>query len=644
MELWINPELKFELLQLEALTPAAISQHYHYKVTVLQPMDIDPTDCVGQFVQIRCSNQSIPGVIVATQQMTGSERPHFQINLASPLEALAQQPQSKVFVRQTLKEVVQSLLSGQVAYQWQVEHQFLPEDFVQYKQNDLDFLQRILAERGIFWYFLCSGKLLITDHFSHASVHHCHFVEKNNLCPADATWLTGMVLHQQLLAESVVLKDCDLYQVDAEREWQQRNYTAVKGYGQCYHFADHGLLPTSGEYTSLIRQQAIDCQREHYRAQSPCSDIQLGDVIHLKQHPEPSWNQAYRVIAIEHRLDARNEHSSDVDYSNELKLMALQTNYRPQVPQVAKELALLANVIGTAGGIAHLDEKGCYAIKFVFSNNDDAIISGVPLNQAYVGPNSGIHFPLPANTLVLVGFVYGVLTRPVILGVVPTEQQPGPVTHKNPQQSVIQSLLKQNLTFTEGKQLQSIQLENKPLQQSISLVKDKHQQRWQLQDTNGKLRLKSERAFTVQAGGEASLKIQQDSLWQVGKNLSLMAPTKDIKLTTQGVMSFKIQKSWHLQSQQMNFSGHDLKIQHQANGEWFVEQGDMSLSVEQGGLQMKSQAMYLSSLSNRSLTIETPKAKIKISSQGEITFTANKISLIADKLLTTARSMQKGPK
>ena len=51
--------------------------------------------------------------------------------------------------------------------------------------------------------------------------------------------------------------------------------------------------------------------------------------------------------------------------------------------------------------------------------------------QPFAGPSQGMHFPLRPGTEVLVAFVDGDLDRPVIVGAVPNEITPSPVTSKD---------------------------------------------------------------------------------------------------------------------------------------------------------------------------------------------------------------------
>ncbi|AUX21280.1 uncharacterized protein SOCEGT47_017610 [Sorangium cellulosum] len=83
---------------------------------------------------------------------------------------------------------------------------------------------------------------------------------------------------------------------------------------------------------------------------------------------------------------------------------------------------------------ARIDPTGRYTVQFHF---DTAAGGGakasrpVRMAQPHAGPGYGMHFPVKPGTEVLLGFIDGDPDRPIILGAIPNESAPSPVTASN---------------------------------------------------------------------------------------------------------------------------------------------------------------------------------------------------------------------
>ena len=60
--------------------------------------------------------------------------------------------------------------------------------------------------------------------------------------------------------------------------------------------------------------------------------------------------------------------------------------------------------------------------------------------QPHAGPGYGMHFPLKPGTEVLLAFIDGDPDRPIIIGAVPNEVTPSPVTSVNSQKNQIKTV------------------------------------------------------------------------------------------------------------------------------------------------------------------------------------------------------------
>jgi type VI secretion system secreted protein VgrG len=124
-------------------------------------------------------------------------------------------------------------------------------------------------------------------------------------------------------------------------------------------------------------------------------------------------------------------------YRNSFRAIPASRAYRPpRITPRPRIHGLLSRVVksNAVGRRARIDPKGRYTVQFHFDTAAGGSAKAsrpVRMAQPHAGPGYGMHFPVKPGTEVLLGFIDGDPDRPIIVGAIPNESAPSPVTASN---------------------------------------------------------------------------------------------------------------------------------------------------------------------------------------------------------------------
>ncbi|PHM74051.1 type VI secretion system tip protein TssI/VgrG [Xenorhabdus kozodoii] len=103
------------------------------------------------------TERQVTGMVTQFSQLsTGRHTSHYRITLQPPLWRASLRVNSRIFQNQSVEGIVESLLreNGIRNFDFLLGYKHPPREFcVQYDESDLAFIQRLLADEGIFYYF-----------------------------------------------------------------------------------------------------------------------------------------------------------------------------------------------------------------------------------------------------------------------------------------------------------------------------------------------------------------------------------------------------------------------------------------------------------------------------------------------------------
>ncbi|NIF48400.1 type VI secretion system tip protein VgrG [Enterobacter sp. Ap-1006] len=303
---------------------------------------------------------------------------------------------------------------------------------VQYRESAFDFIQRLLQDEGIYYYFKHSESghtLVLTDHAAgHKPTpgkallwhHHGDVI-------SEAT-ITKLESSATLLPGGVALHGVNMQQSAAIEDLQKTSGKAANN--ESVMFID---ITPQGE-RALITQEAkntlaaYEANNQFFSATVQAHWLNAGETFDLKGHP--AGDQAYLIHEISIVV------SNDFDGSSSSRQCQIEATHadkpwhppflhqQPQIPGI-----LTATVVGPDSEEIHTDEYGRIKIQFPWdkeNKNDDASSCWVRVAQTWAGGKFGAQFIPRVSSEVLVSFIQGNPDYPLVTGMVYNGQNKPP--------------------------------------------------------------------------------------------------------------------------------------------------------------------------------------------------------------------------
>jgi type VI secretion system secreted protein VgrG len=409
----------------------------------------------------------IHGVLVSFEQHNKSdEGVRYRAVLMPRLWRLSLTVQSRIFQDLSVIDIVKQVLK---------DHGFEPDDaawrtngrsypvreyVVQYGENDLAFISRLLEHDGIFYHF--------EHHDERTTVVFGDQPEACHKLPGSAAFLyrthvggtrTGEAVMEESVTEltvlhrpvtgQVVLGDFN-YRTPSEPIYPTASVSSQAAFGTQYEYGDHFKNKDEGKGLATVRAEELTSHKRRFRGVGDGRGFRAGGVFTLKDHYRNDVNMDHLLIEVSHH-GSQSFHTAVLDdhstaaYANEFITIPADVVFRPprQTPKPVIPGTITAKIDAAGDGkYAELDDQGRYKVKFPFDHSDkkDGKASRqVRMAQPYGGDQMGMHFPLHKGTEVLITHVNGDPDRPVIAAAVPNPDIASLVKGKNQTQSVIRT-------------------------------------------------------------------------------------------------------------------------------------------------------------------------------------------------------------
>jgi type VI secretion system secreted protein VgrG len=404
----------------------------------------------------------------------------YEFVLEPRIKIASYMSQSRIFQNKTVVEIVEAVLGDyfikdtdfKIDCEYEAKGQsYAKREFtVQYNESDLDFVQRLLEEEGIFYFFNHEGDREVMtisnkkDAFKPLpNSPKLPFRPETGLHFETGEYVDSLIKNMKFVTGRTTLKDYNYRTPDTKVV----GFFEMQGPGEYYHYGDH--VKTTDEATRLaqLRTEMFACEREVYRGTGIARSMRPGYRFTLEHAGAEGFNGDYLITRVVHHGDiTRANDDGTVEqtnkpiphYTNSFEGIPALVQFRPQMvtPKPKAPGILTAKVDGQKGSYAYLDEEGRYRMKLFFDRSEDKdgkASKAIRLAQPYAGAGYGMHFPLHTDTEIAVGFVDGDLDRPIGLGAIPNPGKGTPVKAGNKSQNMIKSHSGHSITLDdkEGK-------------------------------------------------------------------------------------------------------------------------------------------------------------------------------------------------
>lgn len=137
----------------------ALSEPFRWTIDFTTPQNnLAPEDALMKHATLRMrSGKAVHGIITRLEWIsTTADQSHYQVVLSSRLALLSRTRQCRIFQHQSVPEVVEQVLRRHglegADFDFRLERTYPARELItQWRETDLEFVQRILSEVGIFW-------------------------------------------------------------------------------------------------------------------------------------------------------------------------------------------------------------------------------------------------------------------------------------------------------------------------------------------------------------------------------------------------------------------------------------------------------------------------------------------------------------
>ncbi|MCO5783620.1 type VI secretion system Vgr family protein [Citrobacter meridianamericanus] len=413
----------------------------------------------------------VHGVVTHFRRLTGScDQVSHEIIIEPCLSLLDKQFRThRFFINKSVPEVVGEILQEHALHGWEYDFtltQSYPkrEQINQYQESDLAFIERLLAEVGIFYFFtLQPDTRTEVVHFADQQSAY-EFDKRLTLnspsgmsdSGADSVW--GLNILHQVAPAGVTTKDYNHREAQKVLQSARADITGGEGeemrYGEVYHYKPRHLetgdafdpAAETGNFWARLDHERFLAEQTLITGFSTDAGLRPGQVLTITDNSVPSTlpgvlQQPVVVVRAGFsgsRKDALKVSLAAVPYS-ETQCWRPALKARPKVSGT-----LTARVSSPKSGdiYAHQTAEGLYRVKF--DADQDSKQQGyesmlLRLARPYGGDTYGIHFPLIQGTEVAVAFHEGDPDRPYIAHALHDSRHPDHVTQANHTRNVIRT-------------------------------------------------------------------------------------------------------------------------------------------------------------------------------------------------------------
>ncbi|MBA0039014.1 type VI secretion system tip protein VgrG [Pantoea sp. BIGb0393] len=427
----------------------------------------------------------VQGVVTGFDALgVSADEARYAITLQPRLALLSRTRQNAIWQDMSVPQIVEAILRDRHGMRGQDFEFNLSRDYpkreqvMQFDEDDLRFISRLLAEVGIWFRFTTDTRLNID------------VVEFYNGPQGYVTGLTLPAVPPSGLhdsgVESVWAMESRFRVVEktvSTRDYNYRDATAdmnaqadVTGgddttYGEAYHWADNYLqagevysatpATESGAFYARLRHERYLNGQTQLSAKSSSAQLMPGVVVRASGS---NAAEAFRSGVVITALVCRAARDSSMETAFRGIPAEGRYGYRPEpAPRPVMAGTLPARVTSTTVNdtYGHIDRDGRYRVNMLFDRAGwESGFESLWVRQArpFAGDTYGLHLPLLAGTEVAIGFEHGNPDRPYIAGVLHDSSRADHVSIRNFRRNVLRTPANNKLRLDDTRGQEHIKL------------------------------------------------------------------------------------------------------------------------------------------------------------------------------------------
>jgi type VI secretion system secreted protein VgrG len=297
---------------------------------------------------------------------------HYRVRLLPQLHALAHRVRSRIFQNKDVKAIVADVVKGAGLpaehFDWRTEHPTYPvrEYCTQYKESELHFVQRLLAEEGIFYYFEhdeLGHRMCLDDRAGAHLPIDPEVVYTDNSRAASRELVTELAFRTELVHDAYLMRDWDFMSPAKPVEAGQMDPGSL---GLSHYEYPGGFTdPVDGGRHADDRLRAESVEKYLLTGCTNHLGFAPGKLFTLDGARPGFLNRGFLILECVHLYDERGAQATpagnaraDLAWSTRFRATHDDSIYRPRTLPKPKVYGVESGVITSAGEEIHVDEWG----------------------------------------------------------------------------------------------------------------------------------------------------------------------------------------------------------------------------------------------------------------------------------------------
>ncbi|HAU9596498.1 TPA: type VI secretion system tip protein VgrG [Escherichia coli] len=445
--------------------------------------NIPPEEVLMKYASLRMRNgKNVHGIVTRLEWLsTSKDQSHYRLTLSSRLALLEHTRQCAVFQNQSVPEVVEQVLRKHglegADFEFRLERAYPSREIItQWQETDLQFIQRILSEVGIFWR-----------------------TEMDDVRGLDTYIFADSQLNYQFDVCLPYSEPSGLFDGAAESVWDVRTWHNVATGTVSTRDYNYRTASMPMDATVSVRNDAVTTG-EHYRyapayreagdETSPEPETESG-AFYARLHHERELNRSARIHLFSNAAHLSPgqvlEPQGDVIADLKEGIVLTLVNYRgardsrlhvsawgmpyterycfrpAEIPRPVIPGTLPARIEsrGKNDIYAHLDGQGRYRVKMDFDREETEPGFGylwLRMAKPCAGETPGWHTPLIDGTEVAIAYSNGDIDLPYIAYALHDSEHPDPVNRDNHTRNILRTPANSKLRMEDRRGEEHIKL------------------------------------------------------------------------------------------------------------------------------------------------------------------------------------------
>ncbi len=378
--------------------------------------------------------RTVTGIVAAFEQGdTGLHQTRYTLSVRPAMWRTSLRRNSRIFQQLTPETIITTLLreNGVINVAFSLRHAHAAREFcVQYQESDLEFISRLSAEEGMYYYFESGegGETLI-------------FADDAGTLPSgpELPWNPALEVQNKMPCVSQFRRSVRVRPAMVElKDYTFKNPRWPGSFSEKagelhnqrpdYEYYDFpGRFKDEQHGKDFARYQLDGLRNDADAGDGESNDARLtpGLLITLFSHPRPDLNTRWQVTSVSHhgRQPQAMKHAAGeqgTDLSTRFSFIPAHLTWRPApLPKPRVDGSQTGVVVGPPGEEIYCDQFGRVRVQFPwdrYGQSNDQSSCWIRVSQPWAGQGWGVIATPRVGQEVVVDFLHGDPDQPIIIG------------------------------------------------------------------------------------------------------------------------------------------------------------------------------------------------------------------------------------